>query len=352
VILFADDPLPPAAPPDPSLPPPHRPALRYYGGKWNLGPWIIGHFPPHTCYVEPFGGAGSVLLQKPPAEYEYLNDADGDVINFFRVLREQPDDLLRLLRLTPFSRHEARAAMEPTLDPVERARRLYVRAWQSRGAARAQWHTGWRYQVHQARGKRAAADFTDTSQLDAVIERLRRVSIECDDAFAVLARFDSPATLFYVDPPYLAETRSRRWCDHAYAHDFHTVDDHRRLADTLLAVAGMVVLSGYPSELYRTLYEDRGWRVVSRLHESGQQPHRAGRGSVAQPRRGPSAGAALPPTERSPTTPMHPLLARERIRRGLRGAGWLGFSNLMARSRPSGQARRRATRPAGAKLSR
>ncbi len=100
-----------------------RPALRYYGGKFRLAPWIIAQFPPHTTYVEPFGGAGGVLLRKPPSYNEIYNDVDGEVVNFFRMLRERPDELIRAIDLTPYARSEQLLAFEPTegLDDLERA---------------------------------------------------------------------------------------------------------------------------------------------------------------------------------------------------------------------------------------
>src|SRR5919204_6638148 len=81
-------------------PPPTRPALRWFGGKWRLAGWIISHFPPHAAYCEPYGGAASVLLRKPPARLETWNDLHGRLVNFFQVLREQPDELVAALQLT------------------------------------------------------------------------------------------------------------------------------------------------------------------------------------------------------------------------------------------------------------
>lgn len=90
-----------------------RPALRYYGGKWKLAPWIISHFPAHKNYVEPCGGAASVLLQKPRSPLETYNDLDGNVVNFFRVLRDRPDELIRKIRLTPWARAEYELSLQP-----------------------------------------------------------------------------------------------------------------------------------------------------------------------------------------------------------------------------------------------
>ena len=107
---------------------PIRPGLRYYGAKWRLAPWIMSFFPKHQCYVEPFAGGGSVILQKDPSTSEVYNDLDQDVVNFFCVLRDHEDELLRLLELTPFARAELELARKPTDDPIERARRTFIRA--------------------------------------------------------------------------------------------------------------------------------------------------------------------------------------------------------------------------------
>src|SRR5215218_2370713 len=164
-------------------PAPTRTALRYFGGKARLAPWIVDHLPPHVCYVEPFGGAASVLLRKPPAPYEVYNDLDGDVVGFFRVLRERPDDLLRAITLTPFARAEvdlACAAAPAGLDEVERARRVYVRAGQGRHGLPARGKLGWRFERAATRGRTVVEDWRDVTHLVAVVARLRRVQLECD----------------------------------------------------------------------------------------------------------------------------------------------------------------------------
>ena len=111
----------------------NRPALRYYGGKFRLAPWIVGQFPAHDCYVEPFGGAASVLFAKHPSRHEVYNDINGQVVGFFRVLREQPDALINAIRWTPHSRAEMRASWADPGEPgtLEAARRLYTRSYQS-----------------------------------------------------------------------------------------------------------------------------------------------------------------------------------------------------------------------------
>lgn len=121
-----------------------HPALRYFGGKWRLAKWIISHFPAHNCYVEPYGGGGSVLLRKEPSPFEVYNDLDSGLVSFFRLLRERPEDLIRAIELTPYSREEFMRAYEHSEDPLESARRLFVRSWQGYGGPRHQSSTGWK----------------------------------------------------------------------------------------------------------------------------------------------------------------------------------------------------------------
>lgn len=249
-------------------PAPTRPALRYFGGKWRLGEWIIGQFPPHECYVEPFGGAASVLLQKRPARVEVYNDLDREVVAFFKVLREQPAELVRSLVLTPYAREELEAAFAPAppdMSEVERARRLFVRSWQGRGGGRTTWRSGWRYQRSASLQTSIVEDWADNLRLLGHAERFRHVQIESDPALEVIARYDSPETLFYCDPPYLPETRSGRWASNGYAHEM-TAEDHAELLERLRGARGMVVLSGYPSALYDELLP--GWRRLERAAQA------------------------------------------------------------------------------------
>src|SRR5688572_32744101 len=107
---------------------PARPALRYHGGKWLLAPWIISHFPDHVIYTEAYGGAASVLLQKPRSEAEILNDLNDDLVNLFTVLRSETAaaKLVAQLRLTPYAYTEFMSALQPSDDSIERARRMVV----------------------------------------------------------------------------------------------------------------------------------------------------------------------------------------------------------------------------------
>lgn len=239
---------------------PFRPLLRWHGGKWLLAPWIIEHFPAHRVYVEPFGGAGSVLMRKPRAYAEIWNDLDGEVVNIFRVLRS-PDAyrLVDALRLTPFSRAEFDGAYGLSDDAVERARRLVIRSFMGFGSNGHNRPTGFRANSNRS-GTTPAHDWANyPDSLVRVIQRLSGVTVENKAAKAVMAQHDGPDTLHYVDPPYVFETRSDLSKD--YAHEL-TDDDHTELLVFLRGLSGMVVLSGYPSALYDDALPD--WRRVER----------------------------------------------------------------------------------------
>lgn len=240
---------------------PNRPALRYRGSKWLLAKWIISYFPRHECYVEPFGGAAAVLLRKPRSWLEIYNDKDGQVVNYFRVLREKTDDLVRAIELTPFAKAEWELSFVEDPDPLEAARRFYVRSYMSIAGPVAQWSSGWRRQKVVSKDNNnkkkmtpAPISFMRTDHLYAIANRLRGVQIEHDDASAVIERYDSPETLFYLDPPYPSSVRGR-WKKHAYTHEM-TDKDHVTLAATLHAIEGMAIISGYQCNLYDDLYAD------------------------------------------------------------------------------------------------
>jgi DNA adenine methylase len=255
---------------------PTRPVLRWLGGKFRLAPWIVSHFPAHRIYVEPFGGAASILLHKPRAYNEIYNDLDGELVNLFRVLRsDQAPELLRLLRLTPYSREEYWAAFEVTADPIERARRTVVRSHLAHGTggARMDRPTGFRTDGVSA-GTNVAGEWADLPDaLGAVIERMRGVNIDQRPALELVERFNDPKALIYLDPPYLPETRSTKSRKpgeryHTYAVEM-TADDHLELLAACRRSRAMIVLSGYPHPLYDEQLE--GWtcrRTAARAHRN------------------------------------------------------------------------------------
>lgn len=225
-----------------------RPVVRWHGGKWLLAPWIISHFPPHRVYTECFGGGGSVLLRKDRAYAEVYNDLDGKIVNLFRVLRsDRVQELVHMLRLTPFARTEFQEAYEEAADPVEQARRLIIRSFQGFGSNGHERSTGFRANSNR-RGTTPAHDWRNYPEALAVaVDRLRGVTVENRPALDVIMAHDVPDALHYVDPPYVLSTRSDPSKD--YAHEL-TDDEHLALLAGLDRVQGMVILSGYPSALY------------------------------------------------------------------------------------------------------
>jgi len=257
-----------------------RPLIRWHGGKWMIAPWILPFLPPHETYTEAFGGGASILFRKERAtKAEIYNDLDETLIRLFKVLQDpaKAERLVELLRLTPYSRKEFEWAYEPTDDDVEAARRTLVRSWMGYGSdgTAGVYKTGFRSIVNQA-GKTPAGEWVNyVATIDRTIERIRGVNIECRDAFKVLEQYDGPETLHYVDPPYLPSTRSagnrRRGAGfHVYQHELQ-IDDHVRLLETLRSLDGMVILSGYPSELYDDALPD--WeRHDRRAYADGGSP--------------------------------------------------------------------------------
>lgn len=265
---------------------PARPVLRYHGGKWRLASWLLQQFPEHRTYVEPFGGAASVLLQKPRAYAEVYNDLNGEVVNVFRVLRSplMAAELERLLRLTPFARDEFEEAYEPgELCPVERARRTIIKSFMGFGSAAihdqrprgmrtaaSTWRppTGFRNNSSRS-GTTPAHDWRHFADyVPLFTARLQGVVIENRDALEVVAQHARPDTLVYVDPPYVHDTRTGlRWgSDRGYSHEMDD-DDHRALAEALRATDAMIYVSGYASPLYdEELYPD--WHRIERTHRA------------------------------------------------------------------------------------
>jgi len=244
---------------------PTRPVLRYHGGKWLLAPWIISHFPAHRVYVEPYGGAASVLMRKPRSYAEVYNDLDGEITNVFEVLRDpaRAAELTRALHLTPFSRAEFELSYAESDDPVEQARRTIVRSFMGFGSAAAsRVITGFRANSNRS-GTTPAHDWMNYPDcLPAIIERLRGVVIESREALEVMAAHDGPKTLHYVDPPYHHSTRSYHMGQRGYYRHEMTDEQHAELLAFLKGLKGAVVLSGYSSDLYERELAD--WKREER----------------------------------------------------------------------------------------
>lgn len=230
-----------------------HPAIRYHGGKFRLAPWIIDQMPEHTCYVEPFGGAAGVLLQKPRCYAEVYNDLDSEVVNLFTVLRD-PDMNKRLrdaCALTPYSRDEFCAAREASAEPLERARRMVVRACMGFGSASSiGGNSGFRSDSKRKFATAAHLWERYPENLAAVCQRLQGVIIENKDALAVMRAHDAEKTLHYIDPPYVPETRVQG--NRYYNHEM-TIEGHEQLLAVARTMKGMVMISGYDTDVYNDM---------------------------------------------------------------------------------------------------
>jgi len=227
--------------------------MPYFGGKMNLAERIVNLLPEHAHYVEPFAGGLSVLLAKPRVAMETVNDLDGDLMTFWRVLRDRPEDLARVCMLTPHSRAEHENAYKPAEDELEQARRVWVLLTQGRGSTLRR--TGWRFYRNPGDSGYSMPDYLGAyvRRIHDAAARLAGVSLECREGLEVIGDYGKHAdVLLYVDPPYLGSTRSAN-----YRHELTGEDEHRALADALNGCDAAVVLSGYPSPLYEDLYA--GW---------------------------------------------------------------------------------------------
>lgn len=243
-----------------------RPPVPYFGGKQCIAAHIADLLPKHEHYVEPYAGGLSVLLTKRPSKIETINDLDCDIIAFWRVLRDQPEDLVRVCTLTPHGRAELQACRDRTgVSDLERARRVWVSLTQGRTGTLLS--TGWRFHADPGGTTLGMTAYLRgyLGRMAPAAERLLRVSIECRPALEVIEAYGKhPGTLLYVDPPYLGSTRTGR----GYQVEMPTEADHADMLDALLAVPAVVVLSGYASPLYDRVLA--GWERVELAASTGQ----------------------------------------------------------------------------------
>lgn len=235
----------------------------YYGGKFSHLDWLLPLLPTQgvTHYCEPFGGSGAVLLNREPSPVETYNDLDGELANFFKVLRDTPDELVRQLAFTPFSRIEyVLSCSSPNgISELERARRLFVRVAQGFGNIPNGTPGRWGYVITQSRndmGGRVSSFYGKLDGLGMIAKRLLRVQLEALPALDLIGRYDHEETLFYVDPPYSPDIC---YVGMAYRHVM-TIDQHRELIASLMACKGRIALSGYDSPGYAEAL--KGWHIT------------------------------------------------------------------------------------------
>ncbi len=233
----------------------------WYGGKFSHLDWLLPLLPECHHYCEPFAGSGAVLLNRVPSPVETYNDIDGEVVNFFRVLRDQHEELVRAIALTPFSREEYYRAIHTTngVSDVERARCFYIKARQTRtGLAQTASLGRWANCKNTSRAGMSGVVsrwLGGVGALDDIAQRLMRVQIENRPAIDVIRLYDGPRTLFYCDPPYLHATRGD-----VKAYGFEMDEgQHREFAEVVNACSGMVAVSGYDHPLMDKLFEPGKW---------------------------------------------------------------------------------------------
>lgn len=236
----------------------------YFGSKNKIAFQICDELPPHSCWIEAFCGSAALTLAKPPAPMEIINDIDKQIVNFFEQLRKNEKELCRLVALTPYAREELNIARngDKRVDNLEKARRFLVEAMMSINGVFGESPGGFSYSQSYSRdGREARVNrwFNLPDRISKVAERLKNVRIENKNAIELLKMFQNrPATLIYLDPPYLVE-RTNGYNNEANCNDFH----HK-----LLKLANkskcMILISGYTNPLYEEfLTKDKGWSFRS-----------------------------------------------------------------------------------------
>lgn len=232
--------------------------LKYPGAKNRIADWICGYIPPHEIYLEPYFGSGAVFFNKTPARIETLNDLDGNVVNYFRVIREHWEELAAQLEMTPYSREEYCRAFEydPEESDVERARKFAVRCWMGFGCSNL-YQNGFRSSQQRTSPHKTGEWRKLPEKLLAASERLKNAQIENLPATELIKRYNTQDVFMYVDPPYLRDTRKKN----LYRHEM-TDAEHMELLKFLAGHPGKVLLSGYDNDLYNGMLS--GWRKAQK----------------------------------------------------------------------------------------
>lgn len=252
------------------------PVLKYPGSKWRMADWIVENMPKHGTYLEPFFGSGAAFFTKKPSHIETINDLDQNIIKFFRILREQPEELARLIEFTPWSRVEyedllTSAASEnyfkTTDSELENARRLMVRLSMGFGSKTSD-RTGWRSNIQSKVGGSASTIWKSMpARIRSAAERLKDAQIECRPAMDLIKRYNYPEVLIYADPPYMFGTRFEK---RQYKHEMSDVN-HAELIEALNNHSGTVLLSGYACDFYDDKLKHWTRKTTKSWAEGGRQ---------------------------------------------------------------------------------
>ena len=240
------------------------PPFGYFGSKNKIAFKLCKKLPPHNCWVEAFCGSASLTLAKPPAPIEVINDIDNEIINVFKQLRENSIELRRMIKLTPYARKEFENSREDSSgdSELEKARKFLIKAMMAINGVFGEQRGGFSYsQSYSRNGRDARVNrwYNLPERLENVVERLRSVRIENRDGKELLDMFiNRPATLVYLDPPYLGNRTK------GYNNDLNDEEYHKELLQLANEAKCMIFISGYENGLYKKLLtEDKGWKKKS-----------------------------------------------------------------------------------------
>ena len=221
--------------------------LRYPGSKWRIADQLVSNIPEHKSYLEPYFGSGAVLFNKPPSPIETINDLDDDVINLFQCIRDHSQQLAAMIAATPYSRkvYDSQFSIV-SKDPVDKACAFLIKCWHGYGFKTSGIKTGWkRAKTGRERAYNLSNWYHLPEWIEEIAERLRNIQIEHKPALDLIREFDSPDSFFYLDPPYLLNTRSAK----QYQHEM-TEEDHIQLLETIVHCSAQIMISGYDTPLY------------------------------------------------------------------------------------------------------
>jgi DNA adenine methylase len=243
----------------------------YFGAKNKIALQICSGLPPHNCWVEAFCGSAALTLSKAQAPIEVVNDIDNEIVNLFQQLRDNSAELIRLIDLTPYAEQELHLARTTTLGllPLERARRFLVQSMMAINGVFGTERGGFSYSDSYSRnGHEARVNRWNNlpERLEAVVQRFKSVRIENKDARKLIKRYvDRPATLLYLDPPYLGDRTN------GYNLDANDEKFHIELLKLANKARCMVFISGYENDLYKSLLlEEHGWSTKEiKTHTKG-----------------------------------------------------------------------------------
>ena len=243
-----------------------KPVLKYPGSKWRIAKWIVSQIPEHHSYLEPYFGSGAVLFNKKPSKIETINDLDNRVYKLFKLIRENPEMLARVINATPYSRYEYDNTFTMAEDTdLEIARQFLIQCWQGHGFRTNGYKVGWKNDVQ---GREKSYALWNWNRLPGWIleaaERLKQVQIENMPAVELVRRFKYDNVLIYIDPPYLLSTRVAK----QYKYEM-SEEDHIELLETLLQHPGPVMISGYESDLYNNILKNWNKTKVRSNKEGG-----------------------------------------------------------------------------------